>query len=253
MPHRIMFLTVVISLTLGTAVADVGGFPIQQGFLSIAYERANFDIRKEADGVDLVYTAPAVFERLGKYKGVMVDQPEIWIAEDSAYRGAKPDNLKAIADLIREGFTEHLIHGGYNVVEAPGPNVVYFRIALTDLYLKKKKRGLLGYTPIGAASKLVADQIRDMMNKVDIIEMALQAEFLDSETHEVLGAIIIKRGARKNKKAGQKKDERMDFDEFRDVVDEYGARVRCRFENGKLPKAQWVDCTDAKAREAAQK
>ncbi len=43
----------------------------------------------------------------------------------------------------------------------------------------------------------------------------------------------------------------MDFDEFRDVIDEYGARVRCRFDNAKLPKEGWVDCLNPQARAAA--
>lgn len=215
---------------------------MQQGFLSIAYNE-NFEVREEPGGVDLVYAAPGVFERLGAYTAVMIDQPEIWIADDSDYRGAKPDDLKAIADLIRQGFTANLKDGGHNVVESPGSHVVFMRIALTDVYLKKKKRKLLQYTPIGAAAKLVSDQVKDMMNTVDVIEMALQAEFLDSASGEVLGAVIIKRGARKDKKAGQKKDTRMDFEEFSNVVNEYGYRLRCRFDNGKLPKEQWVSCT----------
>jgi hypothetical protein len=233
------------------AVAEEGVFPVQEGFLSIGYDSANFEIREELGGVDLVHVPPGVFERLGKYEGVMVDQPEVWIAEDSPYGGAKPDNLKAIADLIHDGLTERLIRGGYNVVETPGPNVVLLRIALTDLYLKKKKRGLLAYTPIGAATKLAADAVRDMLDKVDIIEMALQAEFIDIENDEVLAAAIVKRGARKDKQAGQK-EVRMDFDEFSEVVAEYAARIHCRLANGKLAKEEWVDCLDAEAREAAQ-
>jgi hypothetical protein len=87
--------------------------------------------------------------------------------------GAKPENLVAVAELIREGLSARLVGGGYNVVDAPGPNIVYLRIALTDLYLKKKKRKLLAYTPIGAVAKAGADIVREMMDKVDIIEMAL--------------------------------------------------------------------------------
>ena len=87
-----------------------------------------------------------------------------------------------------------------------------------------------------------------MMEKVDIIEMALQAEVVDSETDEVLFAAIVKRGARKDKATGQKKDVRIDFDEFRAIVREYGIRFRCHFDNAELPKQQWIDCTDPAAR-----
>lgn len=227
-------------------LAEVGTFPVQQGFLSIDY--ALLESRVEAgDGVDLLYVSPGALARAGEYEGVIVDQPEIWIAEDSEYGGEKPENLVAIAELIREAFTARLISRGRTVVEEPGPNILYVRLALTDLYLKKKKRRLLAYTPIGAAAKAGADLVRDMMEKVDIIELAFQFEAVDSDTGEVLGAIVIKRGARKDKATGQKLV-RIDFDEFREIVFEYGARISCHFDNGDLPEEQWIDCTDPAAR-----
>ena len=225
--------------------ADVGTFEVQQGFLSIDY--ALLEAREEEEGVDLVYVSPNALARAGDYEAVIVDQPEIWIAEDSEYGGEKPENLVAIAELIREAFTARLIESGRTVVDEPGPNVLYLRLALTDLYLKKKKRRLLAYTPIGAVAKAGADLIREMMDKVDIIELALQFEAVDSETNEVLGAIVIKRGHRKDKAAGQKLT-RIDFDEFREIVFEYGSRIRCHFDNGGLPEEEWIDCTDAAVR-----
>ncbi len=226
--------------------AEVGSFTVEERFLSIDYALLD-TVRQEEGGVDLIYMAPNAFERLGQYKGVMVDQPEVWLDPDSEYGGMKPDNAKVIADLIRDGVTSRLTQGGRNVVDEPGPNILYLRIALTDLYLKKKKRRLLAYTPIGAVAKAGADLIREMMEKVDIIEMALQAELVDSETDEVLMAVVIKRGARKDKSAGQKMV-RIDFDEFRAIVAEYGVRFRCHLDNAELPEQQWIDCTDPAAR-----
>jgi len=89
-----------------------------------------------------------------------------------------------------------------------------------------------------------------MMSKVDIIEMALQGEMLDSQSEEVVAAIVIKRGARKDKATGQKLV-RIDFDEFRAIVLEYGARVACSLDNAKKPEPQRIDCMDNEALEAA--
>lgn len=239
-------LAAALAIAAPTAFAEVATFPVNQGFLSVDYE--SMEIRpEEGGGVDLLYLPPDLLSRVGQYEGVIIDQPEIWIDEDSEYGGAKPENLVAVAELIREGLSAKLTDGGYNVVNEPGPNILYLRIALTDLYLKKKKRKLLAYTPIGAVAKVGADALRDMMDKVDIIEMALQVELVDSETEEVLGAAIIKRGARKDKSTDQKLV-RIDFDEFREIVAEYSARVGCRFDNSDLPEAQWIDCTDPAAR-----
>jgi hypothetical protein len=239
-------LAVGLIFTVPTGFAEVGTFPVQQGFLSLDYALLE-TAHEEEGGVDLIYAPEGTWGKLGKYEGVIVDQPEVWIDEASEYGGAKPENLVAVAELIREGLSARLVGGGYNVVDAPGPNIVYLRIALTDLYLKKKKRKLLAYTPIGAVAKAGADIVREMMDKVDIIEMALQLELVDSDTDEVLGAAIIKRGARKDKATGQKLV-RIDFDEFREIVAEYGARIRCRFDNADLPESQWIDCTDPAAR-----
>ena len=73
---------------------------------------------------------------------------------------------------------------------------------------------------------------------------------LDSQSEKVVAAIVIKRGARKDKATGQKL-ERMDFDEFEAIVLEYGARVACSLDNAKKPEPQWIDCMDNEALDAA--
>ena len=232
-------------LCLPAAFAAEGTFPVEEDFLSVGHDQLTI-VREEEGGIDLVYKPPEIYERLVNYDKIMIDQPEIWIDPDSKYRGTKPDNIKAIADLMRENLTAKVIDRGYEVVDEPGPDVLYIRVALTDLYLKKKRRGVLGYTPVGAVAKLGVDAIRDMMKKVDIIEIAIQMEFQDSVTEEVIGAIIIKRGARKNKETGQKLT-RYDFKFLRLEMRYYSARLACSLDNARVPEAQQVDCEKAEA------
>ncbi|MBT8441399.1 MAG: DUF3313 domain-containing protein [Gammaproteobacteria bacterium] len=208
--------------------------PIDRGFLGLDYEALRMEPREK--GFDLVYIAPGAFERLGEYDGVMIDQPEIWIDRTSDYPGTKADYLKAIVDLVRDKLAGALIRGGHDVVEAPGPRVAFIRVALTDLYLKKKPgKQTRGYTAIG--SQTTEEMMRTMLDYFDVVEVALQLEVVDLATEEVLGAAVIKRGER-----GAESDQRLDFGEFLAVVDEYAGRVRCRFDNGRLPKDEWVDC-----------
>ena len=244
-------ITILLSavLCLPAAFAAEGTFPVEEGFLSVDLDQLTL-VREEEHGVDLFYAPAGAFDRLARYNKLMIDQPEIWLDRDSKYRGVKPDNSKAIADLIRQHLIEKVTSRGYEVVDEPGPDVLYIRMALTDLYLQKEKRGILAYTPTGAVLKAGADAVRDMMSKVDIIEMALQIEMLDSQSGEVLAAVVIKRGARKDKKTGQKL-ERMDFDEFRAILQEYGARLACRLDNSKMQESQRIDCVDDTALEAA--
>ncbi len=232
-------------LCLPAAFAAEGTFPVEEGFLSVGIDQMHRE-REEEGGIDLLYLPPGAIERLANYDKFMIDQPEIWIDPDSEYRGTKPDNIKAIADLMRENLTAKVMGRGYEVVEEPGPGVAYIRVALTDLYLKKERRGVWAYTPAGAAVKLGADAVRDMMSQIDIIEMAIQMEFQDSVTQEVLGAIIIKRGARKDKKTGQKLT-RYDFDHLRLEMQYYGGRLACRLDNARMPDAMQVDCEEVDA------
>lgn len=202
--------------------------------------------RETAKGMDYVYMSPQAAARLAKYQGVMVDQPEILISPESDYRGAKPEDMAAIASMMREGLGLRLGSGGYNVVQAPGPGVIYIRLALTDLQLKKKKRGVLGYTPIGFVVKAGADTLKDMMDKYDIMGMTIQAELTDSQTSEVLGAVVATRGGTGDKPP------RMDFDELDALMKEFGSRLRCRLDNARVAQSQQIDCLDVQAREARE-
>ena len=148
-----IIVSVAALLCLPTAFAAQGTFPVEEGFLSVGLDQLNI-VREEEGGIDLLYRPPGIYERLVNYDKIMVDQPEIWIDPDSKYRGTKPDNIKAIADLMRENLTAKVIDRGYEVVDEPGPDVLYLRVAMTDLYLKKKRRGVLGYTPVGAVANL---------------------------------------------------------------------------------------------------
>ena len=242
---RTIIILLSAALCLPAAFAAEGTFPVEEGFLSVGLDQMSIP-REEEGGVDLIYRPPGIYERLAKYDKIMIDQPEIWIDPDSKYRGTKPDNIKAIADLMRENMTAKVRDRGYEVVDEPGPGVLYMRAALTDLYLQKERRGVWAYTPAGAAVQIGADAVRDMMSKVDIIEVAIQMEFQDSVTGEVLGAIIVKRGSRKNKETGQKLT-RYDFDELRLELQFYGGRLACSLDNARLPDAMQVDCEEVDA------
>lgn len=229
----------ILALPLLAFAAD-GNF--DRTFLS---DYTKLQAKPTAKGTEYIHISPGVLERLGQYNGVMVDQPEVLISPQSDYKGAKPEDLSAIAAMMRETLSQQLTSGGYYVVQAPQADVIYIRLALTDLKLKKKKRNILGYTPVGFVVKAGADMVRDMMDKYDIMGMTLQAELTDSKTNEVLGAVVAERGAASGK-------ERIDFDELEDQVESFGSRLRCRLDNARVAAAEQIDCMDQKARQARE-
>ena len=171
MKLRILVAGATLTLLSGMAIAE-------SGFLS---DYSKLKPVKSAAGDELVFVAPGAYERAVGYKAVMVDQPEILFSADSEYRGMKPEDIAELASIMRTVAKERLEERGrYKVVEQPGPDVLFVRMALTELYLKKKKRGVLAYTPVGAVAKLGTDALKETLSKIDIIEMTFEAELVDS-------------------------------------------------------------------------
>jgi hypothetical protein len=160
------------------------------------------------------------------------------VADDSRYKGAKGDHLKQLADAGRLAMTERLEAGGWPVTNEAGENVVFIRWAISDLYLKKKKkkRGLLSYTPVGMVVHTTAQAtIKDLWEKMDIVEFGLKIEILDSVSGEVIVAGSAKEGSRKTN--GQKAD-LVSWQELDALFSTIGEQMRCRLDNNKLPEAE---------------
>ncbi len=185
---------------------------------------------------DLGYVDPDILQTAQRYDSVMVDQPEIHIAADSKYKGAKGDHLKQLADVARLAMIERLEAGGWPVANEPGPNVVYMRFAISDLYLKKKKRRVLSYTPVGFVVHTTAQAaIRDLWKKIDIVELSIKIEWLDSVSGEVVSAGVARKGARKTK--GQKA-ELVSWEDLDALFSTIGEQTRCHMDNNKLPEGE---------------
>ncbi len=218
---------------------SISGFAQQESFftdpsLLVPWDEGGFELR---------YQHPNIAQIAQRFDSIMIDQPEIRIAPDSKYKGAKGDHLKQLADVGRMALTERIEAGGWKVVDEPGPNVFYLRMAITDLYLKKKKRGVLSYTPVGIVLHTTAQAaIRDLWKKIDIVELNLMIEFSDSVSGEVLGAGRSWRGARKTK---NQKQELVSWQELDALFASIGEQTRCRLDNSKLADAnKRTDCQD---------
>jgi len=190
---------------------------------------------------DLGYTHPDVLQVAQRYDSIMVDQPEIFIADDSKYKGAKPDHMKQLADTARLAMIERIEAGGYTVTDEPGPNVAYIRWAIADLYLNKKKRSILSYTPTGFVLHSTRQAMtRDLWKKIDIVELGLLIEWTDSVSGEILSAGDASQGLRKAK--GRKVD-LVSWQELDALFLTIGEQTRCHLDNNKLADAEKrTDC-----------
>jgi hypothetical protein len=239
--------TLAAVLPLATAAQDAGS----NASPDLSYDKTfltDYSLLKQRAsdrGTEFVYIDPQAIDKVAKYSGVMVDQPEILISPDSPYKGAKPENLLSIANSMRDAMDARLTAGHYNVVDKPGPGIIYLRLALTDLEVQKKKRSLLEYTPIGAVVGFGVDAMKDFQKKFDILKMVFQAEITDSDTNAVYAQYVMVVG-------GGDKPVRIDFDKVKANMDEFGERLRCRLDNAQLPVDKRIDCLDPAARAARE-
>ncbi len=178
--RRVLMFTILFLCSLLATAAWAGSGIRQSGFLE---DYPVFEADKDRKGA-VIYQKPGV--DLKSYTKVMIDPVEIWIAPDSKYKGIKPDEIKALADAFRAVLVEAL-EPAYPVVNKPGPGVLGIRMAITNVQLTKKKRGLLGYTPIGL---VVSAGIKNLGDNMSLQDASIEAELLDSQTNERIGALI---------------------------------------------------------------
>jgi hypothetical protein len=125
------------------------------------------------------------FDR-AKYTRVIIEPITIFIAADSKYKGIDADDLKTLADGFRTALIDAL-EPDYPVVEKAGSGTLVARLAITNVKLKKKKRGLLGYTPVG----MVVTAAKDAAGKrIELVDAGIEAELVDAMTGDQLAVVV---------------------------------------------------------------
>ncbi len=183
--------------------------------------------------MDYSYLAPDAPDRMANYSAVLVDQPEIFISPDSEYKGMKPDDMKQLADTFRNAMVQEL-SDTYTIVDQPGPNVLYLRFAFSNLQLKKQRRRLMSYTPIGLVANAVKSGVTDITSKIDLKGLTIEMELLDSTTEEQFAALLETRA--------DTEEEPTSWEELEALIVGYAQRGRCRLDNARLSEEDRVDC-----------
>ena len=133
------------------------------------------------------YNPPGV--DITAYKKALIGGVTFFFAEKSKVKEIDADELKQISDALK-GALSSALSPYVEIVTEPGPGVLQFNVAITDITMKNKKRGLLGYTPIGivttAAGNLAGMRIR-------LFGAQVQGETIDSESGEVVGLFAIEK------------------------------------------------------------
>ena len=117
--------------------------------------------------------------------------------------------------------------------------MLYVRAAVGNLYLKKHKRSIFSYTPVGFVVHGAAGLAKEVTEKIDVSKMTIEAEVLDSQSLDQLAAMTTTRGSLdKDAKEGA-----TSWDEMTGLFSVLGKRLRCRLDNAGKPESQWTNCT----------
>ncbi len=131
----------------------------------------------------------------GNYNKLLIPQPYVILSEDNKYKGVQPDQLKLFADRINAIFVTRLEELA-EIVDQPDPGVLVVNMALTNVIMKKK-RSLLGFTPVGAVMHGVTknkkiEDLEKLAKKVQLRNANLEVEFVDGGTGEEMGVLVLK-------------------------------------------------------------
>jgi Protein of unknown function (DUF3313) len=136
--------------------------------------------------------ADFVFKKEGTdfkaYTKIMMDHVVFYFHKDSKYKGIHADELKQLADAFHKAFAEAL-GDAYPIVDAPGPDVLRVRTAITNV--KPSKPALNTITsiiPIGLAFSTIKKATTG--THANVGAASLEAEFLDSQSNGQLAVVI---------------------------------------------------------------
>jgi len=178
---RISFIVMIgFCLMAGTGWAEKKMRP--SGFLS------DYSKLKEGKSGEADFTYIKEGANWKSYDKIMIDHLVFFMSEDAEYKGIQSDELKEMADTWHRAFLDALGED-YEIVQGPGPGVLRFRAAITDL--TPTKPGLNTVTsiiPVGLAVSVIKTGVTGA--GIGVGKVTAEVEILDASTNEVLAAAI---------------------------------------------------------------
>lgn len=172
------------------------------------------------DRAALSYVKPGVDFR--PYTKLMFDRVVVALDETAASREVDPAVLKEMTDYYQNALFE-AVKGGYEIVDKAGPDVLWVRVAITDVAPSRPVANTASLlSPTGIATSVLVKAASD--NNLGTGEAATEMEVLDSVSKERLAAAVDRRQGGKAAFRGKWEDTKQAFDfwakRFRQRLDE---------------------------------
>ena len=198
----------IIAIALVTTLLAGPSFATDQMLTS--EEQAMLKPSKEFKAVK-IYDYPGF--NLNDYPKVLIGAITIYYSDDSKSKAIAPDDLKIITDKIRQSLTLNLSRH-VEIVDEPGPGVALANVAIVKVKYANKKRGLLGYTPVGFVTITAANAANI---RVALADAKIQGETVDSVSGKLLSIVEIQKI--------QKAKKQMEWEDVQATVKDFTRRL----------------------------
>ncbi|HEX2831297.1 MAG TPA: DUF3313 domain-containing protein [Burkholderiales bacterium] len=158
--------------------------PLNSGFLG---DYSKLKPAPDREGV-VSYVDPSA--KIGGYNKILLRPAEVYISPSTSYKGVQPDALKRMTDTFLGSFRKALTPG-YEIVTAPGPDVLEVRTAISGIQPVSAPMTPLDVLP----AKVVFNLGRAAAGKApQVVEMQAEMEVLDPSGKRVAAAVANRKG-----------------------------------------------------------
>jgi len=172
--------------------------------------------------VNWLYTNEKV--DISPYNKIMLDDLVFFISKDADYKGFEANELAQLGEAFQKAMIMNL-SGVYEFTDTPGPGVMRLRMAVTNLVPSNSATGTVTtIIPVGLALSHVKKAATG--SHIGMGEVAIESELLDSQTNEILAAVIDSKTGKKYK-IGKSTSK---WGHAIDIFNTYGQTVRMRLD-----------------------
>jgi hypothetical protein len=134
---------------------------------------------------------------LRKYKKFILDPITIYLLPAAQDRGIDPDDMDRMARYFEDAITDELAKSGYEIVTAPGPDVLELNVAITNVEPTGGKKNAAVKGAATAASVAVAPGASLLVPRLSIGKVGIEGEMLDSTSGDRVVAFVTSKGGRR--------------------------------------------------------
>jgi uncharacterized protein DUF3313 len=136
----------------------------------------------------MAYVSPKA--KAVRYTKIFFQPVDVYVAPSAEYKGVQPDALKRMTDSFVASFKKALTPG-YEIVDAPGPDVLQVRCAITGVQPVKPGLTPVDFLPI----KAVFNAGRAAAGKSpQVAELTAEMELLDNDKNRIAAVVANRKG-----------------------------------------------------------